>query len=69
MPSKNMSREPVPGVPLKTIVLELEADSTSFVTLRVKPDRRRTQLDLPPALERRVLSQGVVRDRPSSRED
>jgi len=39
-------------VSMKKLVLELEADSTSVVTLRVKPDRR--QLDLPAQHERRV---------------
>ena len=69
MPSKTVSAGSLPLVPVKKIILELEADSSSLVTLRVKPDRRRTQLDLPPALDRRVLSHAVRENRPSSRED
>ena len=30
-------------VSVKKLVLELEADSTSFITLRVKPDRRQSR--------------------------
>ena len=43
-----------PFVSVKKVVLEFEAASASFVALRVKPDRRQSQMDMPVALERRV---------------
>jgi len=44
-------------VSAKKVVLELKADSASFVALRVKPDRRQSQVDMPVALERRAARQ------------
>ena len=43
-----------PFVSVRKVVLELEAASASFVALRVKPDRRQSQMDMPVTLERRV---------------
>jgi len=44
-------------VSVKKIVLELEADSASFVTLRVKPDRRQSRQSMSIANERRGATQ------------
>jgi hypothetical protein len=41
-------------VPVVIVLFDVDADSQSPVTLRVKPDRRRTQMPFPEALERRV---------------
>lgn len=50
---------------VKTLVLELEPDSMSFVTLRVKQDRRQAPPSPPPALERRGR-QGAYVKKPAS---
>ena len=52
---------PTTFVSVKKVVLELEADSTSLVALRVKPDRRQSHLDMPVARERRDARQSSVR--------
>jgi hypothetical protein len=44
-------------VSVKKVVLELEVASASFVALRVKPDRRQSQVDRPVARERRDAQQ------------
>jgi hypothetical protein len=38
------------------VIVLFDVDSQSPVTLRVKPDRRRTQMPFPEALERRVAT-------------
>ena len=43
-------------VPVVILLFDVDADSQSPVTLRVKPDRRRTQMAFPEALERRVAT-------------
>ena len=52
MSSKVLSLDS-PAVSVRTLVLELDADSASFITLRAKPDRRQLHRDRPPAFERR----------------
>ena len=42
--------------PVVIVLFDVDADPPSPVTLRVKPDRRRTQMLFPPALERRVAT-------------
>ena len=65
MPSKVVAPAS-PVVSVKKLLLELETDSTSFITLRVKPDRRQMQLDLPVAFERRVARQTSYHKKPAS---
>ena len=55
-----------PFVSVKKVVLELEADSASFVALRVKPDRRQSQVDMPVAHERRDARQSSYARKPAS---
>ena len=43
-------------VAVAKLLIELDIDSTSPVTLRVKPDRRKAQLYFEEALERRLAS-------------
>ena len=57
---KDISSAPT-VVSVKTLVLELEADSTSFVTLRVKPDRRQSRETVSMARERRGATQSSSR--------
>ena len=62
MPSKAISLvAPVDSIDS----VELEADS-SFVTLRVKRDRRQSQMNLPVAIERRGEWQGAYAREPAS---
>ena len=58
MPSKMISLTSS-LISVKRLVMELEADATSFVTLRVKPDRRQSSPApaLPAELERRAALQ------------
>jgi hypothetical protein len=59
MPSKVVTPA-FPAVSVKKLVLELDADSTSFVTLRVKRDRRQFQLDVPNVMDRRGLKEHTL---------
>ena len=52
---------PATVVSVKRLVLELEADSTSFITLRVKPDRRQSRETVSVARERRGITQSSAR--------
>ena len=53
MSSKKISSaSPVASV--RKVVLVIDVDPASLVTLRVKPDRRQVSTHLPDALERRV---------------
>ena len=52
---------PATVVSVKRLVLELEADSTSFITLRVKPDRRQSRQTVLVARERRGITQASAR--------
>jgi hypothetical protein len=65
MPPKGLPSE-FPVLRVKKLVMELEADSNSFVTLRVKRDRRQAQMPLPAALERRG-ELGVYVKKPASK--
>ena len=56
---------PATVVSVKRLVLELEADSTSFITLRVKPDRRQSRETVSMARERR----GAIRSSARGNED
>ena len=58
--SKDVS-SPATVVSVKRLVLELEADSTSFITLRVKPDRRQSRETVSVARERRGITQSSAR--------
>jgi hypothetical protein len=49
------------AISVKKLVLELEVGSASFVTLRVKPDRRKLTLDPPVLPERRTAFQPYAR--------
>ena len=53
---ENMSDIKPSVVPVVILLFDVDADSPSPVTLRVKPDRRRTQMPFPEALERRVAT-------------
>ena len=55
-----------PVVSVKTLVLELESDARSFVTLRVKQDRRQTHRDVPAAVERRGAARSSYTKKPAS---
>ena len=52
---------PATVVSVKRLMLELEADSTSFITLRVKPDRRQSRETVSVARERRGITQSSAR--------
>ena len=65
MPSKEFSSASV--VSVRKLLLELEADSTTFVTLRVKQDRRQSAVDVPMALERREALQPTYDRKPVSK--
>ena len=67
MPSKVFSSQ-FPVLTVKKLVMDLEAESTSLVTLRVKRDRRQFQMDVPAALERRgEQQQGAYVKKPASK--
>lgn len=57
---KDVSSPPT-VVSVKRLVLELEADSASFITLRVKPDRRQSRQTVSVAGERRGITQSSAR--------
>ena len=64
-----MSESKPSAVPVAILLIGFDTDSTSAVTLRVKPDRRRNHVPVPATLERRIAipaarlaeSQRVVR--------
>jgi hypothetical protein len=59
-----MPPKETPGIPVSTakrLVLKLEADSASFITLRVKPDRRQSRQTVSMARERRGAAQSSAR--------
>ena len=57
---------PAPPVSVETLIFKLEADSTLFVTLRVKRDRRQFTTDMPGAFDRRGARQPLYTQKPAS---
>ena len=54
-------------VSVKKLLLELETDSTSFVTLRVKPDRRQSTANSWISVERRAALRPAFSGKPVSK--